>query len=86
MCMRAIIDVCMFCVIMCVYVYVVYIYKYIYIYICIYIYMCARVCVRVDKKHQPQSSRTCSLHNIALQTKDSASICTKCITLRRRFQ
>ena len=28
------------------------------------------------KQHLPQCSRTCSVHNKALQTKDSASICT----------
>ena len=36
-----------------------------------------------DKLHQPQSSRTCSMHNKALQTKDSASICTNNIIFRR---
>ena len=27
------------------------------------------------RQHQPQSSRTCSVHNETIQTKDGASIC-----------
>ena len=38
------------------------------------------------KQHQPHNSRTCSVHIKALQTKDSATICTNNITLRRRHQ
>ena len=33
------------------------------------------------KQHQPQSSRTCYVHNKVLQTKDSATICTNNILL-----
>ena len=38
------------------------------------------------KQHQPQSSRTCSVHIKVLQTKDSASICTNNIIPRRRHK
>ena len=38
------------------------------------------------KQHQPQSSKTCSLHGKALQTKDTASVCTDNIILRRKYK
>ena len=38
------------------------------------------------KQHQPQRSRTCSVHNKALQTKDNAGICTNDIIFRLRHQ